>query len=482
MNAQRPELPAGLLSGFRHGLEQGNVLAALADGLVGKDTVIDGPFGPKPLVYADYVASGRALMQVERFVLEQVLPYYANSHTEASWCGGFMTRLRREARAAIAACCGANAEHAVIFTGSGATAGINRLATLFGVGPGTLVVIGPYEHHSNILPWRESGAEVIEVPEAAEGGPDLALLADALAEAGEDRRIVCAFSAASNVTGIVTDVAAVTRCAKAAGALMIWDYAGAGPYLPIAMAPEAGVEIDAVVVSPHKFIGGPGASGVLIVRCDAVVSERPTWPGGGTVRFVSPTAHDYSENLEAREEAGTPNVVGDIRAALAFLVKDVIGVETMRSRNREMTRRAIASWSGIERLKLLGLLDAERLPIFSFRVRDGKGGHVHQQLITRMLSDRFGIQARGGCACAGPYVHRLLGIGPAQSESMRQAILAGDEIAKPGFTRLNFSVLLSDAKVAFILDSVIKLAVEAPQHAGRYDFDGSRAIFFPRAA
>ena len=482
MPFEHQEQSPDLLARFNDELRRDDVLASLADGLIGKDARIDGPFGPKPLVYADYVASGRALMQVERFVLEQVLPYYANSHTEASYCGGFITRLRREARAAIAACCGAGASHAVIFTGSGATAGLNRLCSLFSVGPGTLVVIGPYEHHSNILPWRESGAEVIEIPEAATGGPNLSILVDTLAQAGKDRHVVCAFSAASNVTGILTDVAAVTRLAKAAGARMIWDYAGGGPYLPITMTPQIGVEIDAIVVSPHKFIGGPGASGVLIVRRDAVVSSRPTWPGGGTVRFVSPSAHDYSSSLEAREEAGTPNVVGDIRAALTFLVKDAIGAETMQRRNRELTARAIAAWSGVERLELLGSLAALRLPIFAFRMRDGSGNHIHQQLVTRMLSDRFGIQARGGCACAGPYVHRLLGIGPAESEAMRQAILAGNEIAKPGFTRLNFSVLLPDEKVAFILDSITKLATEASQYTGRYDFDGARAIFFPRAA
>lgn len=472
----------GLLAGFRAGLARGDIIEALAGGLVGNDATVDGPFGPKPLVYADYVASGRALMQVERFVLEQVLPYYANSHTEASWCGSLMTRLRREARATIAACCGADDRHAVIFTGSGATAGINRLVSLFGVGPGSLVLVGPYEHHSNILPWRESGAEVVEIPEGSGGGPDLAALAGALADAGPDRRIVCAFSAASNVTGILTEIAAVTRLAKAAGALTIWDYAGGGPYLPIAMTPAEDAAVDAIVVSPHKFIGGPGASGVLLVRREAVVSHRPTWPGGGTVRFVSPSGHDYSSNLEAREEAGTPNVVGDIRAALAFLVKDAIGAATMRERNRTLARRAMAAWDGVERLEILGSRTAHRLPIFSFRVRDGRGGHVHQQLVTRLLSDRFGIQARGGCACAGPYVHRLLGIDAAESAHLRAAILAGDEIAKPGFTRLNFSVLLPEAKIAFILDSVARLAGDATDHLARYDFDPSRAIFFPKAA
>jgi selenocysteine lyase/cysteine desulfurase len=490
MRTTRRETAAdpSLLRQFGAALSSGDVIERLRAGLIGNDAMIDGPFGLKPLVYADYVASGRALMQVEEFVLAKVLPFYANSHTEASYCGGFMTRLRREARAAIGECCGATNEHAVIFAGSGATAGLNRLVSLLGVteavasGRRARIIIGPYEHHSNILPWRESGAEVVEIAEDPSGGPDLDALDAALRDAGGIECVICAFSAASNVTGIVTDVTAVTRMVKAAGATMVWDYAGAGPYLPIAMSRAANAEIDAIVVSPHKFIGGPGASGVLIVRRDAVTATKPSWPGGGTVRFVSPTAHDYSDSLEAREEAGTPNVVGDIRAALAFLVKDAIGADAMQSRNAELTRRATAAWRAVEQIELLGCRAAPRLPIFSFRVRDGNGGYVHQQLVTRMLSDRFGIQARGGCACAGPYVHRLLSIDATESERMRQAILDGEEMKKPGFTRLNFSVLLPDDKVKFILDAVSELARDAGRFEARYDVDAGRAIFFPHAA
>lgn len=465
----------------------GDIAAALADGLIGKDAYMDGPFGPKPLVYADYVASGRALMQVERFVLEHVLPYYANSHTEASYCGGFITRLRREARAAIARCCGADDAHAVIFAGSGATAGINRLVHLFGVdaaraaGKPVRVIIGPYEHHSNILPWRECGADLIEVPESPTGGPDLSALKSAL-DAPAGTLVICSLSAASNVTGIIADVAAVTRLVKQSGAKMLWDYAGGAPYLPIHMTPASDAPIDAIVFSPHKFLGGPGASGVLIVRRDAVLDTAPTWPGGGTVKFVSPNSHDYSASLESREEAGTPNVVGDIRAALVLLVKEALGADFMRERNAQFVQRALAAWKDEPRLELLGSLTANRLPIFSFRVRNGKGGFVHQQLVTRMLSDRYGIQARGGCACAGPYVHRLLDIDAAQSEQMRQAILDGREIEKPGFVRLNFSVLLSDAKADFILESVLALSAEATRFEDRYGFDPSRAIFTPLAA
>jgi selenocysteine lyase/cysteine desulfurase len=245
------------------------------------------------------------------------------------------------------------------------------------------------------------------------------------------------------------------------------------------MTPAKDAEIDAIVVSPHKFIGGPAASGILIVRHDAVVTSKPSWPGGGTVKFVSPTGHDYSDSLESREEAGTPDVIGDIRAALTFLVKDAIGLAEMQRLNDALTRRAFAAWQDVPEIELLGSTSMARLPIFSFRVRDGKGGYVHQQLVTRMLSDRFGIQARGGCACAGPYVHRLLAIDAEASDRMRQAILDGREIEKPGFTRLNLSVLLSEDKIAFILESVIHLAKDAAFYEGHYTFDPSRAIFSP---
>lgn len=473
-----------LLADFRLKLSLGDTVAALRGGLIGDGVEIDGPFGAKRLVYADYVASGRALMQVEEFILRDVLPYYANSHTEASYCGGYVTRLRREGRAAIARCCNAGPDHAVIFAGSGATNGLNRLVNLLGVrqavasGAGARVIVGPYEHHSNILPWRESGAEIVEIAEAIAGGPDIDHLETVLRDPSAPALTLCSFSAASNVTGIVSDVPAISRCVKAAGALMVWDYAGAGPYVPIDM----GADIDAAVVSPHKFIGGPGASGVLIVRRDAVVADKPTWPGGGTVTFVSPWGHDYSASLEAREEAGTPNVIGDIRAALVFLVKDAIGESLMAARNAELARHAMQRLLAMDNVEVLGSTSASRLPIFSIRVRDGRGGYVHQQLVTRMLSDRFGIQARGGCACAGPYVHRLLDIDEARSNGLRQAIRAGQEMEKPGFVRFNLSVLLPDEKVGYILDSIAELAADAASFVSFYDVDAGRAIFSPKAA
>ncbi len=475
----------GHFSRFASDLAGTNRIARIREGLIGEGIEIPGPFGPRRLIYADYVASGRALRQVEQFVMENILPHYANSHTEASFCGGQMTRMRAEARAIIARLCGADESFATVFAGSGATAGLNRLVALLGIpealstGRGASVFIGPYEHHSNILPWRESGARVIEIGEAPAGGPDLAELEAALVAAGPDTLKIGAFSVASNVTGIVTDTDAVTRLLKRHKALAVWDYAGGAPYLPIDMKRGSDAEKDAVVLSAHKFIGGPGASGVMILRKAAVARTRPVVAGGGTVRFVSPWAQDYSEDVVAREEAGTPDVIGDIRAALCFLVKDAIGQAFLDDRHERLRRRALRVWSRNPNIEVLGNPDASRkLPIFSLRVKDARSGKwIHQQLFTRMLSDCHGVQARGGCACAGPYAHRLLGIDRQQSDALRGAILSGSEDLKPGWTRLNLSAIATDAKADAIIAAVDGLAADPYPMISTYRCDGATARF-----
>ncbi len=467
---------------FRAELATPNPTDDLRAGLIGENLMIPGLNGDVPLVYADYVASGRALRQVEDFIGREVLPYYANSHTEASYCGALITRLRSDARAEIARLVGAGPDHRVIFAGSGATAGLNRLVSLLEVNDARrpVVFIGPYEHHSNILPWRESKAEIVEIPEAAAGGPDLDALARALSDhAGADLKIG-SFSAASNVTGIVTDPVPVTRLLKAHGAVAIWDYAGGGPYLPIDLQAGTESEIDAIVVSPHKFPGGPGASGVLVVNRKAVRNRRPSWPGGGTVAFVSPWRHDYTDDLAEREEAGTPNVIGDIRAALAFLVKEAVGANRIEAREARFNRMALAAWAGNPRLTLLGVDRPNRLPIFSFLVHDADGTEIQPQLFTRMLSDLYGIQTRGGCACAGPYGHRLLGIDRQASDRIRDDLIEGRQVLKPGWVRLNFSYLMDDDTVRYILDSVTALSQVAGDRAGQYRFDAGSGQFVPR--
>ncbi len=477
-----------ILNTFRDYLRQPDLPSAIRAGLIGEKAIVQGPYGEKPLVYADYVASGRALRQVEDFVAEQVLPYYANTHTQASYCGAYMTRLREDIRAEIARIVGAGDGMSVVFTGAGSTSGLNRIVMLLDIprllaeGGRAVVIVGPYEHHSNLLPWRETGAEMVEIAEAPGGGSNLAALERALVAAEGADLIVGAFGAASNVTGILTDVDAVTRILKAHGALAIWDYGAAAPYLPMRMGTGSDAEKDAIVLSPHKFPGGPGGSGIMILR-DAIARRiTPTLPGGGTVSFVSPWRHTYSDRLVEREEGGTPNVIGDIRAGLAMMIKDAIGDDWLAARQDELRRRALAVWRSNPRIEILGLTDVPALPIFSFRVRDGEGGYVHQQLFTRMLSDVHGVQARGGCSCAGSYAHRLLGLDEAASDRLFGALNDGIETDKPGWVRLNLSALMSDEKADFVIGAVDNLARDAASYADDYIADVEHARFYPKGA
>lgn len=475
-----------LFDAFRADIRDKLARDVLAQSIIGKDRLVDGPLGPQPLLYADYAASGRALREIEDFVLEHVLPVYANPHTQASYCGRSINALRRVARAEVARLCGAGRDDAVIFAGAGATAGLQKLVRLFGAdqrddaGQPALVLLGPYEHHSNLLPWRESGADVIELSEDASGGPDRQALADHLRR-GAGRRIIGAFSAGSNVTGALTDVAAVSRIVQAAGGKVIWDYAGAAPYITMRMQPAPGVHLDALVFSPHKFVGGPASSGVLVMRRDAAVLDKPSSPGGGTVSFVSPGGHDYLPDLVSREEAGTPNVIGDIRTALAAIVRSEITEAGRDQRAQAMCRTALERWRANPRIEVLGSEMAAHLPIISFRIRDSEGGIVHHQLVTRILSDCFGIQARGGCACAGPYVHRLLGIDDAQSRSIHRAIQSGAELEKPGFVRVNFSCLMSDSELAILIASVERVARDQDILSRHFVANPAFAIFEPVA-
>ncbi|MQY43924.1 aminotransferase class V-fold PLP-dependent enzyme [Epibacterium sp. SM1969] len=476
------------LTRFQATLDRPDLLQALRAGVIGDGVMIETPFGEKPLVYADYVASGRALTQIEDFIRNDVLPYYANSHTEASFCGATMTRMREEARSRIGDLVGADAGCDVVFTGSGATAGLNRLVALLDIparrarGEQVVVLIGPYEHHSNILPWRESGAQVVEIRECPKGGPDMDDLKTQLEAAKSADLLVGSFSAASNVTGILTDSDAVTRVLKQAGALAIWDFAGGGPYVEMNMQSGSDCAKDAIVFSAHKFPGGPGASGVMVLRTDIAQRQTPSLPGGGTVSFVSPWRHKYSASLSTREEAGTPNVVGDIRAALVLMVKSALGQNWLDTRQQNLRQRALKRWQAHPAIELLGNPEAPSLPIFAFRIRANDGDYVHHQLFTRMLSDFYGIQARGGCACAGPYAHRLLGIERPQSEALFAALEAGQELEKPGWVRLNLSALMSDEKIDYILQSVEGIAHQAELHATHYKADSTTARFAPKAA
>ena len=487
--------------------------------LVGADAHIQTPFGSRRLVYADHVASGRCLQWVEDFIARHVLPMYANTHTEDSATGARMTALAHDAARRIKASLGAPG-CTLLFCGTGCTAAIKRLQEILGLvvpeaqrqQPGAgfstrlathsptrlpthsptrlpsalrpLVFVGPYEHHSNEVSWRETSAEVVELPLDAHGALDLCALRRALHGArASGRPLIGSFSAASNVTGALTDTRTVARLLHEHGALAFFDFAAAAPHADIDMRLGAPDGYDAVFISAHKFVGGPGAPGILAFDPALYRLRAPSTAGGGTVSYVSRHGHSFVSDIEQREDAGTPGTVQRIRAALAFMVKDAVGAATIQRLEDGLIRSAIARLRQHPQIQLLGNLEKPRLAILSFLLRGPNGRHLHPRLVTRLLNDLFGIQSRAGCACAGPYAHRLLGIGEVQADAYRDAVLQGYQAVKPGWTRLNFSYFIDAAEFDFLLQAIEFIAEHGQRFMPLYRFDWSTGAWqHPRDA
>ncbi|HEX6017100.1 MAG TPA: aminotransferase class V-fold PLP-dependent enzyme, partial [Burkholderiaceae bacterium] len=290
--------------------------------------------------------------------------------------------------------------------------------------------------------------------------------------------------AASNVTGVISDVSAIAALLHRYGALSFWDYAAAAPYVPIEMGRrDAGSPdyLDAVFISPHKFIGGPGTPGVLVARRELFHNRVPSVPGGGTVAYVNPSEHRYLADIEAREEGGTPAIVESIRAGLVFQLKQAVGAEAIREREQSFIRRAIERWERHPEIEILGSRSLERLSIVSFVVRartpDGQRRYLHHNYVVALLNDLFGIQSRGGCSCAGPYGHRLLGIDLERSREFEREISRGCEGIKPGWTRVNFNYFISEAVFEFILRAVEMVASDGWRLLPHYRFDATSGIW-----
>ena len=475
-----------------------DLVEQVREAVIGKDTAVMTPFGLRRVTYADYTASGRSLAMIEDFIRAQVLPLYANTHTETSGTGLQTTRFREEAREVIRRAVGASHdEHAVIFAGSGSTGAVDRLVGLLGIriprglsetygledrvpdDERPVVFVGPYEHHSNELPWRESIADVIEIKEDADGHIDLVELESRLVEHAGRPLLIGSFSAASNVTGIISDTSAISRLLHAHSALSFWDFAASAPYVDIEMGSSAaadGAYKDAIFLSPHKLIGGPGTPGVLVVRRDLLRNVVPVVPGGGTVVYVTADHHSYISDPEHREEGGTPAIIESIRAGLAFRLKETVGVTTIRALEHHFIRRAIESWSRNPNIEILGNPDAERLSIVSFVIRHGDRT-LHHNFVVALLNDLFGIQARGGCSCAGPYGHRLLGIDLQTSSQIEEAVATGCEVIKPGWVRVNFNYFIAEEEFAYLIEAVHLVADQGWRLLPLYTYEPDTALW-----
>ncbi|MEE4272290.1 MAG: aminotransferase class V-fold PLP-dependent enzyme [Thermoanaerobaculales bacterium] len=477
--------------------ETSALIERIRSGIIGDDRAVEGPFGPRRVTYADYTASGRSLEFIEDFIRAEVMPMYGNTHTETSTTGLQTTRFREDARRLIHSSVGGGDDDVVIFCGSGATGAINKLIEILNlrlpadlddrydligripVDERPVVFIGPYEHHSNEILWRESIADVVTIAEDRDGRVDLDHLDGALEAYGDRQLKIGSFSAASNVTGIVSDTEEITRRLHGHGALAFWDFAAAAPYVRIRMnpdGPDPAVAKDAVFISPHKFIGGPGTPGVLVVKKGLVTNRVPTVPGGGTVSYVSAVDHSFVDDPAHREEGGTPAIIESIRAGLVFHLKREVGEDLIEELEESFVSRAIAAWSANPKIQILGNPRARRLSIVSFLIRHGDR-YLHHNFVVALLNDLFGIQARGGCSCAGPYGHRLLGIGPGRSSKFKDAINSGCEGIKPGWVRMNFNYFIPDEVFDYLIEAVRFIADEGWKFLRFYRFDPDSGLW-----
>lgn len=451
---------------------ENEMISKIRRAVIGERQLIETSFGRKPLVYADYTASGRGLSFIEETITQQVLPFYANTHTETSYSGAQSTAYRENARQIIHAAVNGGENDKVIFTGSGATAAINKLIELLNLRlPAELdkqhrllprikpnarpvVFIGPYEHHSNEIPWRESIADVVVIPLTNAGTLDVINLDTKLKEYSDRPLKIGSFSAASNVTGIKTDVDKVTALLHRHDAVSFWDYAAAAPYMEIDMNPDSPTcNKDAVFISPHKFIGGPGTPGLLIVKQHLLKNSVPAAPGGGTVLYVTPEDHQYIEDPVRREEGGTPAIVESIRAGLVFQLQQKIGTKNIEALEKSFMEKALSRWKQHSNVEILGNTEEERLAIFSLRIKHQEKD-LHYGYVVALLNDLFGIQARGGCSCAGPYGHDLLGMDMAYSKALEQELNKGFMVLRPGWVRLNFNYFIDEATFEYLLSAV----------------------------
>jgi selenocysteine lyase/cysteine desulfurase len=449
---------------------------------VGYDQTFLSPYGEKRIVYADWIASGRLYYPIEKKITELFGPFVGNTHTESSITGTLMTLSYHKAHDIIKKHCNSGPDDVIITAGSGMTSLINKFQRILGLKipeqlkdyiklPDELrpvVFITHMEHHSNQTSWLETIADVIIIEPDFLGLVDPANLEKQLENYKNRKLKIGAFTACSNVTGIETPYHKLSKIMHQNGGFSFIDFACSAPYTDINMHPDDPLEkLDAILFSPHKFLGGPGTPGVLIFDSKLYKNRVPDNPGGGTVDWTNPWGlHKFINNIELREDGGTPAFLQTIKAALCINLKEEMTVNKIEAREKELVNLAFDEFSKIPEINLLAGHIRERLGAISFYIKN-----IHYNLLVKLLDDRFGIQVRGGCSCAGTYGHYLLHVDPATSQHITDRINSGDFSEKPGWVRMSIHPTMTNDDLLFCVDAVKQIIKNADEWGKDYSYN-----------
>ena len=449
-------------------------------GVIGRDKSFQTPFGQKKIVYADWTASGRLYDPIETRLKEDIYPYVANTHTETTVTGSTMSFALHEALNFIKKSVNANDNDVIISAGAGMTMLVNKFQRILGlkihekfrnsvnIKNRPVVFVTHMEHHSNQTTWIETIAEVVLIPHNEDGSIDLESFNIMLLNYSERDLKIAAVTSCSNVTGVFTPYYQIAEIIHDHNGFCFVDFACSAPYIDIDMHPDnINMRLDAIYFSPHKFLGGPGSTGILIFNKELYKNSIPDSPGGGTVDWTNPWGeHKYVEDIEAREDGGTPAFLQTIKTALCFNLKDEMGVENLMKREHEIHELVWDRLISINNLHLLQNNISKRLSIYSFYIDD-----LHYNLGVQLLNDRFGVQTRGGCSCAGTYGHYLLNVDKQQSFNITSKINSGDLGLKPGWIRMSLHPIMTNDEVNYIISSIEELAKNHHEWAKEYKYN-----------
>ncbi|MCT4616403.1 MAG: aminotransferase class V-fold PLP-dependent enzyme [Marinifilaceae bacterium] len=456
---------------------------------IGNKAKFKGPYGWKKILYSDWMASGRFYHPIEEIISKQFASLYANTHTESNYTGCMTTKAYKKANQIIKDHVNASDKDILIHSGFGMTSAINKLQRILGLkscghvnklgchkeNEKTLILISHMEHHSNQTSWYETNAEVIIVPPDENLNFDLNNLKDCLEQNKSRSRIIGSFTACSNVTGIQNPVHKIAKLMHEYNALCFIDYSSSAPYVDINMHPESEEEkLDGIFFSPHKFLGGPGSSGILIFNSILYKISAPDKPGGGTVDWTNPWGkHKYTDNIEEREDGGTPGIIQNIKTALAIKLKEQMNTAKILAREEEQVKYTFSLLDKLPQVKILANENRNRLGVFSFYIED-----IHYNLVVKILSEKFGIQTRGGCACAGTYGHYLLGVDEIRSTEITNLIDTGDFSSKPGWVRFSIHPTTTNKEILYFAKSLSTLIKNIDKWKSFYLYDKRTNEFY----